>query len=47
MYMTKQEISSTIASLDADQTKDAILVIVNDQNTSILMTVKKNLEFQL
>ena len=45
--MTKQEISSTIASLDADQTKDAILVIVNDQNTSILMTVKKNLEFQL
>ena len=47
MYMAKQEISSTIASLDADQTKDAILVIVNDQNTSILMTVKKNLEFQL
>ena len=45
--MTKQEISSTLASLDADQTKDAILVIVNDQNTSILMTVKKTLEFQL
>ena len=45
--MTKQEISSTIASLDVDQTKDTILVIVNDQNTSILMTVKKNLEFQL
>ena len=42
--MTKQEISSTIASLDTDQRKYAILVIVNDQNNSILMTVKKSSE---